>query len=376
MDKIVSNIFIQSLRQAIGKNGKVEGEFSPEALWNLASLHDLAHLVSVAFSSLGCQSKFGEYLDKFTSAQVKAVFRHVKIVKELGDMASAFEREGVDFIFLKGSKMRFFYPEPWMRTSSDIDLLVRGGFEDKAKEVLLKLNYKYLGEWRYERRYDTPSGVHIEVHTDLSEGEGVVDQKLKEVWNTAVVEDGYKHKYVMSDEFFRFYHVVHMAKHFSDGGCGVRPFIDLFVLKDRGENDDFYKMLEEVNLVKFYAGVKSLCDSWFGDGDCTETDKMEEFVIRGGLFGTYENAVDVKGKKGKFRYLLGRAFPPFVNMKEMYPTLKKHKWLLPIFYVARWFKVLVKLIAGKARDELKAINNMDEKRVEDTQKLFDSLGLH
>ena len=34
----------------------------------------------------------------------------------------------------------------------------------------------------------------------------------------------------MTDEMFYFYHIAHMAKHFEEGGCGIRPFIDLWTL--------------------------------------------------------------------------------------------------------------------------------------------------
>lgn len=374
MDINTSEIFIQSIRSALTRKCELAESFDVKSLWELASIHDLAHLVSLGFSRLGKSELLGEYNDKFTSAQVRAVFRHVKIVKELNDMTSAFERAGIDFIFLKGSKLRFYYPEPWMRTSSDIDVLIRGS-EKEVDEVLQKLNYTYLDEWHYERRYDTPSGVHIEVHTEICDDDEKVNGYLLGVWDRAVPEEGYTHKYRMDDTTFLFYHVAHIAKHFCDGGCGVRPFIDLFILGGRGESEEFFRMLGDTGLTSFYEAAKALSGIWFSGLKTVAPVGMDEYVLRGGLFGTYENAVNVNGRKGKFRYILSRLFPPYRDMREMYKVLRRHKWLLPALYIARWFKILFKALGGKGRDEMKAISNMDKKRVEDTQKLFEDLGL-
>lgn len=368
-------IFINSIKLAIGGEGELNLPIDSEALLHVASMHDLSHLVYYGFYKAGNVELLKDKTKDFKSFHTSAIFRYMKIAKELNDMSSVFERAGIDFIFLKGSKIRFYYPEPWMRTSSDIDVLIKPEAEKDACGVFEKLKYKHVGDWRYVKNYDTPSGVHIELHTEICDDEFVVDEHLKTVWDTAVLEEGFSHKYKMDDCTFLFHHVEHMAKHFRDGGCGVRPFIDLYVLNGRGEGEELFERLDEVGLTEFYRAVKALMEFWFKDGEKNYPRGMDEYVLRGGLFGTYENAVGVNAKKGKLRYLLGRIFPPYAEMKDMYPSLKKQKWLLPFCYVVRFFKVMAKLIIGKGRDELKAVHNTDKKRVEDTRKLFEDLGL-
>ena len=53
---------------------------------------------------------------------------------------------------------------------------------------------------------------------------------LKNVWQSAFLQKKKEHCYEMTDEMFYFYHIAHMAKHFEEGGCGIRPFIDLWTL--------------------------------------------------------------------------------------------------------------------------------------------------
>ncbi len=369
----VTQVFTSLISVALGLDNKVEGECDNKRLLDLANLHDLAHLISFGARKVGYN--LGEYTDEFSARETRAIFRHVKIHKELTDMTNAFERIGVDFIFLKGSTLRYFYPAPWMRTSSDIDVLIRPEHIQKAKDTLIKLGYNYLGEWRYEQRFDSPSNVHIEMHTTLSDEVESINECLEDVWDKASLIDGFGHKYAMCDEHFLFYHVAHMAKHMSDGGCGVRPFIDLAIINEKGESKAFYDMLKSAKLLTFYQAIKTLTDKWLKDKNRVVTTGLEEYVLRGGLFGTYENTVGARGGKGKIAYVFGRIFPCYRDMSDNYPVLKKCKILLPFCYVARWFSLIIKFIKGKGRDELKAVKNMDKSDATAVAKLFEELGL-
>ena len=66
-----------------------------------------------------------------------------------------------------------------------------------------------------------------------------------------------KFRYEMTDEFFYFYHIAHMAKHFENGGCGIRPFVDLVVL-DRMDSENFSKrdeLLKSGGLLQFARAI-------------------------------------------------------------------------------------------------------------------------
>lgn len=368
--------FINSIRLAIGERCELSPTIDAEHLLRISSMHDLTHLVHYGFVRARMVECLKDKTKDFESAHAIAVFRYLKIARELNDMANALERAEIDFMFLKGSQLRFYYPEPWMRTSSDIDVLIKEDSEKQAHKVLEKLNYKYIGKHqRAVRNFKTPSGVHIELHTQIRDNGDIADEYLKSVWDTAIRENGYGHKYKMDDCTFLFHHVAHMAKHFCNGGCGVRSFLDLCILNGRGESIKFFEMLDVAGLREFYNSAKSLGEFWFKEGPQAYPSGMDTYVFRGGLFGTFENTVDANAKNGKMRYLMGKTFPSCAEMKEMHPVLKKLKLLLPFYYVARFFKIMFKAVIGKGRDELKAVRNLNKNRAENTQKLFKKLGL-
>ena len=96
---------------------------------------------------------------------------------------------------------------------------------------------------------------------------------------------------------FYFYYIAHMAKHFVEtGGCGIRPFLDIWVLNhridfDREKRD---KLLSDGGLDVFAKQAELLSEVWFGNAEHTEiTRQMETYILRGGVYGANTNRIAV-----------------------------------------------------------------------------------
>ena len=69
---------------------------------------------------------------------------------------------------LKGSVLRASYPQDWMRTSCDIDILVHREDLERAVELLVeKKQYRREVTNLCDVSLYAPSGVHLELHYDL-----------------------------------------------------------------------------------------------------------------------------------------------------------------------------------------------------------------
>ena len=86
-------------------------------LYKLSKAHDLAHLVG---DTLIKNDLIGndEIKEKYQKQVMIAIYRYEKINYELNRLRSALNEAQIPFIPLKGSVLRQYYPEPWMRTSS------------------------------------------------------------------------------------------------------------------------------------------------------------------------------------------------------------------------------------------------------------------
>lgn len=354
------------------------------ALYSISKSHDLAHLVCEALDKNGVLAQCGKQLEEaFCGQRHLAVCRYEQMKYEYARICNAFEEAKIDYIPLKGAIIRAFYPQPWLRTSCDIDILVREEQLDSAVKVLMeKLSYTGGEKDSHDVSLFSGNGVHLELHFKLfdvrisKKGENV----LSRAWEYSTPTRGWSHRREMTDEMFYFFHISHMAKHFEAGGCGVRPFIDLWLLNRKAiyKQTKRDQLLQQGALLKFENGAKRLAEVWFlgkGHDECTQ--KIQDYVLRGGVYGNMENAVAVKQaqKGGKFGYILSRIFVPYEILVIRYPSLKKHKWLVPFYQVRRWGRLLCKGKAKKSVQELNFNSKISEEKQKSAEKLLQDLGL-
>ncbi|MBE5753605.1 MAG: hypothetical protein E7343_06060 [Clostridiales bacterium] len=352
-------------------------------LFKLAKKHDLAHIVGDALDKNGLLPENSQAKKVFLQERNMAVYRYEQINYEYNEVLRVLNEKGIKHIPLKGSVIRAFYPEPWLRTSCDIDILVQEKDIEQCKSVLAQeLGYAYSGECSHDVQFFSPSGVHLELHFTLLEeylGKNTAEL-LNDVWSYATPIEKDSKTFALTNEMFYFYHIAHMAKHFQTGGCGIKPFMDIFIMETSMQTDNAKRdeLLKKGGLLAFADKARELSNVWFAGASHTETTELlEEFVLVGGVYGTMENKVVAQQAQrgGKFRYTLSRIFQPYDQIKCAYPVLEKHKWLTPFYQVVRWFRILFKGRAGTSIRELNTNANVSKDTQDKTQILLKDLGL-
>ena len=352
-----------------------------EAVYKMAARHDLAHLVGQAVSTLDLPKS--EIADICKQAAMAAFVRQLRLEQAFLRIRQAFETAGIRFIPLKGLILREYYPEPWMRTSSDMDILVREEDLEKAVELLkASLNYSYRKQSSHDVTLVSPEKVYLELHYSTIEDFISPDahRVMAQVWDTAVPAHGFTCQLEMPDELFYYYHMAHAAKHFIGGGCGVRAVLDTWVLENRVDHcrESREALLQKGGMLAFARGTEKLSRIWFGGESTDELSAvMGEYILTGGNFGTLENMVSMKQTKqgGKLRYALSRIFLPYHTLCHQYPVLQKHKILFPVYQVVRWCKLLFKGGADRGFTELQTNAKVSSEQQNTAQTLLQYLQL-
>ena len=93
-------------------------------IYKIAKKHDMAHLLSTALkkNSITVEAQLEE---KFNKAQLDAVNRYLRIDMDKERIFHILNTAQINHIPLKGTIIREMYPEQWMRTSCDIDILIK-----------------------------------------------------------------------------------------------------------------------------------------------------------------------------------------------------------------------------------------------------------
>ncbi len=384
MDKQVKDFFFELIRLSLGEQYSKDyiNLIDEEILSKLlvfSKKHDLSHVICHAITKLGvpCGDKIKKTLNREKDL---AVFRFVKNEYELGQLSEVLENAKIPFIPLKGAVIRPLYPEAWMRTSCDIDVLVKEEDLDNAIDALKeKLLYEFKSKGEHDVQIYAPSGVHIELHYSLQEKEtpSELGKILDSVWQVA--ENVTEYQYKMPNEFLYCYLTSHMAKHVKWGGCGIRPLVDIFVLNKKLEfnQDEKRELLEQGQLLNFALAIEKLSRVWFDGQEIDEqSNLLEEYILSGGVYGNLENKVVSRQnkRKNKFTYFLSRLFIPYRELKVKYPRLEKCSILYPYYTVKRWFKPLTNKESKRLmQNELNQSKQIDASLKEKTKKLFDYL---
>jgi hypothetical protein len=169
-----------------------------------------------------------------------------------------------------------------------------------------------------------------------------------------------------------------MAKHFENGGCGIRPFIDLWILDSIEDKSKPNEFLLKSDLQKFANAALNLSRVWFEAKEADELSlQMQDFLLKGGIYGTTTNRVAVSQNKkgGRLSYLVSRIFAPKEKLQRYYPILEKHPILLPVMQVRRWFMLLNPKIAKMAKSELSANKTLDVEKAKEMKNFLNEVGL-
>ena len=379
------NIFFALIRVG-ASNGCLtvdeKAAFNPEMLpeiYKAAQKHDLSHLLGFALKKEGLMPS--DWEERFEQRHFESVCRYEQMEYELENIRSLFDENKLQFIPLKGAVIRGFYPEGWMRTSCDVDILVHKEDINRAVKLLSANGWVAKDKIKaHDVSLFSASGVHLELHFNLHENIKCLDRVLDRVWEYSSPCANVNCEYRQSNEFLIFHLLSHMSYHFISGGCGVRSLIDLWLVENQLDYDKekLQELCVEAEIDVFAESINSLINVWFNSGEYTPTDKkIEKVIITGGLYGNARNKVsfDQAASGGKGKNLIKRIFMPYDSLKFIFPSLDGKKALIPFYWVARWFRIIFKGRLKHAIGEINENTSNTRDSVKETEAFLAEIGL-
>ncbi|MBQ8837133.1 MAG: nucleotidyltransferase family protein [Clostridia bacterium] len=363
---------------------EIKSEITPAGLpdlYKLSKKHDIAHLISDALAKSGNCFEYDQYYQQFQSQQLSAFYRHEMQKYEFDRIRELFEENEIEFVPLKGSVIMDYYPEPWMRTRCDIDILVKKENIEKASSLLTsKLHYSGGKVSTHDVTFFSSNKVCLELHFDLNESDFKVFEQLSTPWDNTHVKESKRYEYELNEDYFIYYHIVHMAKHFAIGGCGIKPLIDLYLFeKILGyDKNAVYKLCKSCGLDKFYEKMLELQEVWFDGAAHNEmTLNLQKFILTGGVYGNYANRIAVKQTKagGKVGFILSRIFLPLSELRRVCGNPNITVLQYPIYTIKRCLGLLKKEKRNKVVNELNTSEAVADGESKTVESMLESIGL-
>lgn len=322
---------------------------------------------------------------------------------ELNDLDTHLNQGKLDHIYIKGSVIKNYYPEPEARSMGDVDILIKKEDRLKSDKIIQDAGYKKkdasIPVWTY-----TKNNSSIEIHECLISN--VIKKDIdyetyfkENAWKNTV--QVYNNTYIFNKDFHLIYILVHLAKHFAYSGCGVRMIMDIAVylkyFEDQLNWDYILKELELLDLVDFFKSILYICNKWFDTKQPIENCKLEEHIynevslviINKGIFGHYsENKMANRSamekkinddendiKYANLKVLKKSIFLPYKDMIEIgrYSFLRGKKYLILFAWIYRWIYILSKKDYKKEKFKKIINNTLTKSSIEQSEKEYDLL---
>lgn len=334
-------------------NGNNIPSFSDDFDWKsfvkFCSKHKILNLVSFGLKN------YGGNIPEIVSARLNESLLHSMAKEAQRDveielLSESFENNKIPHMILKGYIIKDIYPQPYLRSMGDVDILV-GDNLDKASEVITQLGFDFISSEFLHSTFIKNKTFAVELHKSL------IDESIDKYYSyfctgfeRAELCEGCEYKYQYSIEDFYIFLIAHMAKHYEISGTGIRSVCDIYVFnehyKDSIDSKYIDTELEKIGLLKFNKKITEMSREWFGGNFNGSFDSVGEYIISGGVYGKFENhelnAFLINGSESKKKYLIRNIFPEFNYMKERYSILNKIPILLPLFWIIRIFSTLFK----------------------------------
>lgn len=223
---------------------------------------------------------------KWTKAVISAVNRHSVTSSAEKTLLDLLEKNGIPAVVLKGSAAAVYYPDPGLRKSGDVDLLVLPEDFKRTFELIKSEGYEISD--RYYGRHiiftDTSSGTCFELHNKFAE---MKDKEKEAAFDEFLFEGIRSRKYIETEcgkipVLPPIQNGLVLLQHFKNHittGIGFRQAVD-FLLYAENELDDgfwyneFYAAAKRFSLDKLASVTAKLGKKYFGMTGFSFCDKV------------------------------------------------------------------------------------------------------
>lgn len=382
-------LFLQLIRDFInGTVSNITTEYDTDKLYALARSQAVTGIIGYQLIKCGAEDKYSSD-ERLSLAFDRTVTQFVRRDVYASRLIAMLNEANIPHILFKGLVIKECYPIPELRTYGDVDIIIKPEDRQRAHQLMLNAGFTYElmdnGDvYGYQKGRE-----YYELHTTLNSEKTKLSNYMRDFWSyTKLRRDN---TFEFEHNFHFCYLISHIEKHVYGSGAGVRMYMDIALfIKKHSADLDFDKIraiLKECGLDVFLENVLYLCKRWFGTEiePLSEPDdevflKFCEITLRGGTFGMQDkestvaveirNSLSVNGKSNKFKVMLSHIFPPYKEVRRMYPAFNGKPYLLPAAWCMHFFKAAKR----SGLKNIKRIAATDVNAVKPEKELLEHIG--
>lgn len=378
--------YILHIIKSILNNAEFEErvEADDRSIYQFTKAHHIAGLIAFCQQAM---EGFPEDIKKlFTYEKNRSIAREATQQIVITALLDKMEEKRLFCMPLKGYQTKNMYPHPAMRYMTDTDILIDSENIEKITEIMTELGFAYDHDTLHEVIFSNNQMV-IEFHKTLVPSKlGKSYEYYKDYSKFVRNIEGKQFVKEMSTEDIYIYSVDHIARHYIEGGIGIKHIVDIYVLLKQTLNIAYIEEeLSKLELNEFEKNLKTLAYMWFSDKKIdvsVSVLEMADFVLKSGAYGNDTNRTvagaflqdERLGKKqSNLVRIIKRTFVSPTHIKMLYPVVKKHRYLYPVFILVRIWDVLFR--RKDTKQKLINMAKISDFEKEVLKKHFEKIGL-
>lgn len=313
-----------------------------------------------------------DIMTRWKNITIRSGIIQIHYMNSVGSVLQKFHDIGILIIVMKGLLLRNLYPQPELRSMSDVDILVREEDIEKAKSLLISIGYTYNDDHDpKEIRFYSKNNILIELHWRLTVPGYIEKSDIfeKSIWKNAKDFSlmGIPVKVLAPDDFI-IHLCLHMIFHLSNSGFGLRMLCDLVLLVEAERNSvdwvEFNDKIKLIDIKKFIQAIFIVCNRLFNmelppiPYEIEENDlfidafikdifssghNKEEKLERKNINELIKHSNDNKEYfKNKLILILKIVFPTRKGLAKNYLYLYKYPFLYPVAWGHHLYKSVFK----------------------------------
>lgn len=325
-----------------------EEDFDWAEFYKFADFHNVANMLYYQIKDFDLPD---DVMKIYVDSSKKAVSRCARFEFMSDKICNMLEKADIEYALLKGKTLQKFYPIENMRISTDVDILLQNKNRSDVEKIMLAENFEKVSSADDEDVYHKNPIYSFEMHFDVIKKESYFYDYFSSYFGRSKKGDSNCREFSGEDQYI--YNLFHLYNHYSNGGCGVRMFLDMYLIDKKLDLDYDYieNELAKIDLIDFNTFVRKMCKVLFDDVACEENEKLLlRYIFTSGTFGTWQVGIianiqkQIDGKKfffKKVKYVLKSWFLGLKPMQALYPVLNRFPFLLPFCWIHKGIYTLL-----------------------------------
>lgn len=360
-------------------------EVSFDQVFQLAVKHNVANILWTVIDQLDEKpyyELFSNWQQHYAMCVNSCVYQHLE--QEI--LTNILVSKGYRVLFLKGSQIRDYYPEPDMRTMGDLDILVDTESRETIRKIMIESGYEIdiLNDKQVDGFKKEPY-LYVEIHYGFMHEKHRHYEDFVVNWNDLLpcnVDGSFKMK--LDDLYY--FNIGHYSKNMDASGIGVRAVMDSYVLwkcMSNEEKNNVNIKLEKCGLLQFSNQLLKVAMIWFDNSyDDESTMEIQKYIINGSVYGSPINLakyrlMSSKSDDNRIKYFLKRVFPDAQTLYYRFNIKNQCVILIPFLWILRI--ILLPFSSKEKKYKLKKeINDIDDVNIEELntmKQVYDDFGL-